>query len=71
VRLAFLARRCALRSARELIPHVDRFVTHHNVNCTPLLWITTAGSINVKLEGLCAQISGAVHTLALQTRAPQ
>jgi putative transposase len=46
---------------RELIQHVDHFVTHHNVNRKPLIWIATANSIVTKLEKLCARISGSAH----------
>jgi putative transposase len=54
-------RRGSFRSVRELIQHIDHFVTHHNVNCKPFIWTATADSIVAKLERLCARISGTAH----------
>jgi hypothetical protein len=54
-------RRGSFRSVRELIQHIDQFVTHHNVNCKPFIWTATADSIVAKLERLCARISGTAH----------
>ena len=52
-------RRGSFRSVRELVQHIDHFVTHHNVNCKPFIWTATADPILAKLERLCARISGA------------
>lgn len=54
-------RRGSFRSVRELVQHIDHFVTHHNVNCKPFIWTATADSILAKLERLCARISGTAH----------
>ena len=35
-------RRGSFRSVRELVQHIDHFVTHHNVNCKPFIWTATA-----------------------------
>ena len=54
-------RRGSFRSVRELIQHIDHFVTHHNVDCKPFIWTATADSIIAKLERLCERISGTAH----------
>lgn len=54
-------RRGSFRSVKQLVEHIDHFVSHHNVGCKPFIWTATADSILAKVERLCARISGTGH----------
>lgn len=54
-------RRGSFKSVRELTRGIDHFVSSHNQSSEPFVWTATADSILVKLQRLCARISGTGH----------
>lgn len=51
-------RRGSFRSVRQLITHINEFVTHYNARAHPFVWTATADSILQKLKRLNQAIHG-------------
>ena len=51
-------RRGTLRSVKDLIEKVERFIARHNARSTPFVWTATADSILAKIKRLCESFPG-------------
>jgi hypothetical protein len=51
----------AVKSVRELIANIERYVENHNAHASPFNWTATAESIFAKLKRLSSLISGTQH----------
>ena len=54
-------RRSSVRSVKELIRNIEKFVDHYNEKATPFMWTATADSIFTKLKRLMLVINETVH----------
>lgn len=54
-------RRGSFTSVKQLVQHIDPFVTYHNTNSQPFRWTAAADSILEKLHRLGSRISGTGH----------
>jgi putative transposase len=54
-------RRSSVKSVRELIANIERYVENHNAHASPFNWTATAESIFAKLKRLSSLISGTQH----------
>ena len=53
--------RGSFKSVRDLIAHIERFVSNYNPQAKPFVWTATADSILEKLQRLCQVIYGIQH----------
>jgi hypothetical protein len=54
-------RRASFKTVKELVAHIDRYITHYNQHSRPFKWTATADSILAKVERLAKLICGTAH----------